>query len=140
MSFLVNPSILRGTISASGANTGLDGIYNQDEMISIAAFIDVCSGSLSWAGPNGFTSEDVTPIEIGNATSANAGVYTVTLTSPNSCTASATINILVYDEALYADDAGSDSNTGNDANPLATIQKAIDVSLNGYTIIVKDGS
>lgn len=47
----------------------------------------------SWTGPNGFTSSSQNP-SITNATGANAGIYTATITS-GTCTATATTNVAV---------------------------------------------
>lgn len=52
------------------------------------------AGSASWTGPNGFTSNIKNPT-ISNVNSANSGTYTVTITSPNGCTASASTNVLI---------------------------------------------
>ncbi|KAF0199534.1 MAG: hypothetical protein FD170_3914, partial [Bacteroidetes bacterium] len=63
------------------------------ETLSLAAASN--SGvSYSWTGPNLFTSNLQYPI-INNVTAANAGVYTVTTSTVNSCIASATVNVVV---------------------------------------------
>lgn len=51
-------------------------------------------GSYTWTGPNGFTSTDASPV-IQQPTVANSGLYSVTVTTPNNCTttASTTVNI-----------------------------------------------
>jgi gliding motility-associated-like protein len=46
-------------------------------------------GTFVWAGPNGFSSTSQNPT-IPNATSSASGVYTVTITSPQGCVATAT--------------------------------------------------
>jgi gliding motility-associated-like protein len=51
--------------------------------------------SYQWSGPNGFSSNQQNPT-INNVTQADNGVYTVTVTSANNCTASATANMVVY--------------------------------------------
>jgi gliding motility-associated-like protein len=48
----------------------------------------------SWTGPNGFTSTIQNPI-INNVTPAMAGVYTVTLTLSNGCTATSSVSVVV---------------------------------------------
>jgi hypothetical protein len=52
--------------------------------------------SYAWTGPagSGFTSSVQKP-EIASVTAANAGIYTVVVTNSNSCTATATVNIIV---------------------------------------------
>jgi uncharacterized protein YcnI len=50
--------------------------------------------SYIWSGPNSFTSSMQAP-SISNVTSAAQGVYTLTVTNVNNCTASATTNVVV---------------------------------------------
>lgn len=50
--------------------------------------------SYSWTGPNSYSSSTQNP-SIPGATTAESGVYTVTVTDANSCSASATVNINV---------------------------------------------
>ncbi|MBA4852786.1 PKD domain-containing protein, partial [Emticicia sp. BO119] len=52
--------------------------------------------SYSWAGPNGYTSTSQNPGII-NITSAANGIYTVTVTNTLGCSATATINVIIYD-------------------------------------------
>lgn len=52
------------------------------------------AGTFVWAGPNGFTSNLQNPTII-NASSSASGIYTVTITSPQGCVATATTNVLV---------------------------------------------
>jgi hypothetical protein len=70
---------------------------NQYQMIlNQMDFLTAGQGGFSWTGPNGFTSNEQNPI-ISNATAANAGVYTVTLTntSGGGCSASSTTTVQV---------------------------------------------
>ncbi|HPS83131.1 MAG TPA: gliding motility-associated C-terminal domain-containing protein, partial [Bacteroidales bacterium] len=48
----------------------------------------------SWTGPNGFTSSLASPI-ISSSTSANAGTYTVVVTSAEGCTDSEVTNVVI---------------------------------------------
>ena len=50
--------------------------------------------SWEWDGPSSFSSNEQNP-EIQSSTTSNIGVYTVTVTDNNACTASDNINILV---------------------------------------------
>lgn len=52
-------------------------------------------GTYQWSGPGGFTSTQAN-ITINNATSNNAGVYTVTVTSTEGCTSVASTTVVVY--------------------------------------------
>jgi gliding motility-associated-like protein len=52
------------------------------------------AGTFVWVGPNGFTSTSQNPT-IPNATSVASGIYTVTITSPQGCVATATTNATV---------------------------------------------
>jgi len=49
----------------------------------------------SWTGPNGFTSSVQTPAGITNATPANNGVYTLTVTNAAGCSSSAITTVIV---------------------------------------------
>jgi hypothetical protein len=73
--------------------------------IANASANPVCSGATlqffanggsiySWSGPSGFSSASTNPV-IFNATTANNGTYTVTVTDINGCRASATTNVTV---------------------------------------------
>ncbi|RFS13431.1 PA14 domain-containing protein, partial [Emticicia sp. C21] len=50
--------------------------------------------SFSWSGPNGFSSSEQSPL-VTSATSAMSGVYTLTVTGSNGCTATATTNMVI---------------------------------------------
>ena len=52
------------------------------------------AGAYAWTGPNGFTSNLKDPT-IPNVTSANSGTYTLTVISPNGCTATTSINVTI---------------------------------------------
>ncbi len=52
------------------------------------------AGSYAWTGPNGFSSNQKHP-QIEHVTMANSGMYTFTVTSPNGCTATTTLNITI---------------------------------------------
>ncbi len=51
-------------------------------------------GTFIWVGPNGFASTQQNPILTG-ATSLASGIYTVTITSPQGCTQTATTNLSI---------------------------------------------
>jgi len=51
--------------------------------------------SYQWSGPNGFNSTLQNPVVSGNAQSAHAGTYTVTVTNTFLCTASTFVNVTV---------------------------------------------
>lgn len=53
----------------------------------------------SWTGPNGFTSSVQNP-SITGVTAAASGTYTLTVTSPNGCTASTTVDVIINTTGL----------------------------------------
>ncbi|MFN3851730.1 MAG: CUB domain-containing protein [Spirosomataceae bacterium] len=65
-------------------------------------------GTYSWAGPNGFNSTTQNPTRTG-ATAAMAGVYTVTVTAANGCTATATTNVTISGACSVTASATSNS-------------------------------
>ncbi|WP_341226027.1 3-coathanger stack domain-containing protein [uncultured Arcticibacterium sp.] len=127
-------------VASTGSTSGLSGVYNEGESIVLNATIDVGSGAYSWEGPDGFTAGDNNSQTILSSNSSKAGVYTVTVTNGNSCEGTATANVIVYDNILFVDDSGDNSNTGSGSSPLATIQKAVDVSISGGIIQVGAGT
>ncbi|MCZ2442343.1 MAG: gliding motility-associated C-terminal domain-containing protein [Flavobacteriales bacterium] len=125
-----NPSIPNTTISNAGtyivtvtSTAGCTATANTTVSISSSLAVTassnmpVCEGSTltlstsggtvySWIGPGGFSSSSQNP-NIPNASSANNGTYTVTVTNASGCTGSATINITV--EALPIVSASNNS-------------------------------
>ncbi|MCE3260376.1 MAG: domain containing protein, partial [Bacteroidetes bacterium] len=118
------------------------------------------NGSFVWNGPNGFTSNLQTVNLTSPATTA-AGVYTVTITSPEGCTASATTAVIIqapkvlnpkatssvceggtlYFEALDGSGAtyqwiGPNNYSSGNAN--TAIQEAVPANSGQYTLTVKD--
>jgi hypothetical protein len=70
----------------------------QGSIINLAAYntnTAIATGTnYFWTGPSNFTSVAQTPTIL-NASIANGGVYIVTLTTPNGCTATASANVVV---------------------------------------------
>ncbi|MCZ2444189.1 MAG: gliding motility-associated C-terminal domain-containing protein, partial [Flavobacteriales bacterium] len=65
--------------------------------VCVGATLNLNSGGgtgYSWIGPNAFTGNTQNP-SITNVTAANGGVYTVTVTDVNSCTATASTTVIV---------------------------------------------
>ncbi|MCX7862964.1 MAG: gliding motility-associated C-terminal domain-containing protein, partial [Bacteroidales bacterium] len=54
----------------------------------------VSGASYSWSGPNGYSSSQQNPV-INNTSINNAGMYTVTITDNNQCTAVSSINVVI---------------------------------------------
>ncbi len=68
-------------------------------------------GSYAWVGPNGFTSGVQNPT-ISNATLTASGVYTMTVTDVNNCTAASTVNVMVNQTPILVSNAGDNTCTG----------------------------
>lgn len=75
------------TITATASNTGP---YLTGQSIQLTA---TGGSTYNWIGPNAFSST-LNPASIANASLVMAGIYTVTVTQ-NSCTATATTNVIV---------------------------------------------
>ncbi|RFS14187.1 hypothetical protein D0T08_21850, partial [Emticicia sp. C21] len=75
------------------ASAGSDSPVCKGQTLNLTA-----SGSInySWSGPNLFTSTIQNP-SITNVTSAANGIYTITVTNALGCSATATINVVIYD-------------------------------------------
>lgn len=69
----------------------------------------------SWSGPNSFNSNDQN-VEINNANALNAGVYTVTVTDANNCSATATTSVTVNPLPNATASANSPLCAGSDLN------------------------
>lgn len=81
-------------------------VYIKTVVPSIAFSNPVCEGlninfegsggvSYQWSGPNNFTSNLAFPVIL-NATAGNSGLYQVTVTSEDGCTASTSANVVVH--------------------------------------------
>ncbi|SOE22603.1 PKD repeat-containing protein [Spirosomataceae bacterium TFI 002] len=83
--------------------------------VNVGAAINLSSSSTGgtsqmWTGPNSFTSNAQNPT-IPSATLAMAGIYTVTITSSGTCTATATTEVIVNVPACTASISGDDNLT-----------------------------
>ena len=101
-----------GTGTATATNTGA---YCAGSTIQLNA---TGTGTYSWTGPNGFTSTLQNPT-IPNSTTANAGVYNLTVTATG-CTATATTTVVVNTAPTV--NAGADQSIceGNQVTLTAT--------------------
>jgi PKD-like domain len=99
-SVTVNPA---PTVSASSNSPVIEGA---------AINLTVSSNAISfaWTGPNGFTSNIQNP-SIASASQANAGVYTLTVTSASGCTATTTVPVIVTSSCVIPTNMIATSNT-----------------------------
>jgi gliding motility-associated-like protein len=90
-------------------------IVNPSPVVNVGSNSPVCintninltstgGGTYSWTGPNAFTSVIQNPT-VTNATTANAGVYSVTVTNLG-CTASGSVNVVVTTPTTSASNTG----------------------------------
>ena len=98
-----------------------------------------------WASPSGFTSSLQNPT-IASATTAMAGVYTVTITSSGTCTATATTNVVVNaaPTSCITPTATASSNSpvcaGTPLNLMATCTGSISATLSGASQVPANAS
>jgi uncharacterized repeat protein (TIGR01451 family)/gliding motility-associated-like protein len=126
----------------------------EGNIILLSAFGGV---SYSWAGPNDFTSTDAFP-KIENASSTNAGIYSVTIENEAGCTATTTTSVLIKKATATASAttpvcvgqaiklsatggttyswAGPDNFTSDEQNP--TIAAATTDNAGVYSVTVQD--
>ena len=124
-------------------------IYNLNCNASVNSNSPVCSGNqltlsgslastYSWSGPNGFTSTDQN-INIPATSATHAGIYTLTTTDGNGCTASATTNVIINNSPNLT--AGSNSPisegatlnlTVSDSNPSSGYSGTFSAASNQY--------
>lgn len=100
------------TVTASNSSTGCSATattsvnVNALPIPSVGSNSPLCSGltlnltstggsTYAWTGPNSFASTAQNP-SILNATTSNSGVYSVTITNINGCTATATTSVTVF--------------------------------------------
>ncbi|WP_460474346.1 Ig-like domain-containing protein, partial [Emticicia fontis] len=76
--------------TATASNTGTHCLGTTFKLIGDGTGAE----SYSWSGPNGFSSSEQSPL-VNTATSAMAGVYTLTVTAANGCTATATTRMVI---------------------------------------------
>ncbi len=88
---VVNASTNVVVNAAPTANASNTGAYCEGQTITLQT---TATGTYAWSGPNGFSSTEQNPT-IGNATTANAGTYTLVVTSANECAAEATTEVVV---------------------------------------------
>ncbi|RAR46261.1 CUB domain-containing protein, partial [Flavobacterium lacus] len=77
------------TAGASNSGTTCEG-----GEVTLSATSDIPGSTFAWTGPNGFSSTEQNPV-LANVTTANAGVYTVTVTSPAICSSTATTTVSI---------------------------------------------
>ncbi len=73
------------------ANASNTGAYCEGQTITLQT---TATGTYAWSGPNGFSSTTQNPT-VANATTVNAGTYTLVVTNANNCTANATTTVVV---------------------------------------------
>jgi len=124
--------------------------YNLDifeQPIVTASTIPVCEGSdvvlvgevtniadlsgpltYEWNGPNGFTSNALT-VTIANATTADEGTYTLTVSALTACTTTASVEVQLYDTLPAASIDGDEIVCRPDAFTLCTSTLRLDSKL-----------
>lgn len=93
--------------SPASSRKAVEVIFNNNPVLTVSATPNaICVGgstklkvnetftTYAWKGPNGFSNSNQS-VDITNIVTANAGVYTVTVSAAGGCTASATVNVTV---------------------------------------------
>ena len=80
--------VVNANPTANASNTGA---YCEGQTITLQT---TATGTYAWSGPNGFSSTLQNPT-VANATTANAGTYTLVVSNANNCTATASTNVVV---------------------------------------------
>ncbi len=88
----VDVEVLQPPTNLSVSNTGIHCVYSAAKLFGSASN----TASYSWAGPGGFTSNEQSPRFVTQLNSG--GVYTMTATAANGCTATATTNLSVVND------------------------------------------
>lgn len=81
-----------------GSIPEIPAVYESDPLI-LDAGIWQNAMTYQWSGPNNFSATGKSPM-IPSATMANAGMYTLTVMSPNECSTVSTVAVQVYERAL----------------------------------------
>ena len=88
----VDVQVLQPPTNLSVSNTGIHCVYSAAKLFASASN----TASYSWSGPGGFTSNEQSPRFVTQLNSG--GVYTMTATAANGCTATATTNLSVVND------------------------------------------
>jgi gliding motility-associated-like protein len=109
--YTVSVSDVNGCVNTSTTNVVVNPtpsvVIGSNSPVCISTAINLTSGGgtgYSWSGPNSFSSSSQNPT-IGNATAANAGVYTVTVTALG-CTNTGTVSVTVLSPTTSASNPG----------------------------------
>ena len=98
---VINVEALPGfTVSAQPDDTGCPG-----EMIQIGPDNMITGATISWAGPNNFMSNVISPAIEMSATTA--GVYTASYTTANGCVTTASIELFLSDAPIFTASSNS---------------------------------
>lgn len=122
-------SLVVNTIPDAGA-TAEDLNICEGDQLRLMSSPTIVGATYEWKGPNGFASPVQNPI-INNASEANEGTYTVTITTPEGCADAGTINITVLESVSII-------SVTNDAP--ACLTGPTDIKLFSSVFPVDDGS
>ena len=126
----VNASV---TITADGdvPTISIDGTtaYCEGATISLSASSNV-PVTYTWAGPNGYTASTAA-INISNATSDNAGIYSASVVAANGCEASSTITVVVNANPTVEVSSNSPVCEGGDVTFTASSAESLSYSWSG---------
>jgi len=138
--------------SAVAVTSSNDGPKHAPSSVTLSSNGSGGTGTItySWSPSTGMNSATAQNPVLGSTIGSYSGIYTVTATDANGCSATSTTSVTVYGTKLYVNNnsttndvftsaVGNNANYGTPASPFATLQFALSVSRSNDTIYMDAG-